>query len=162
MIAQKAKPPPWGAWRRRLAIRTRWGTGDGRVRMVNAAHAPRFRETTFLPTKIKLASLAGTRPVPTQEGVSSGHFAGKQTGPSASKTTMNGNCSYCYLKQKRPPPMTGKRGPFHFPPLWSGERKQKAGQRFGCRRCNKRRARALVKTGNRKDEWIPTRPRAGR
>jgi len=31
-----------------------------------------------------------------------------------------------------------------------------------CRRCNKRRARALVKTGNRKDEWIPTRPRAGR
>jgi len=31
-----------------------------------------------------------------------------------------------------------------------------------CRRCNKRRARALLKTGNRKDEWIPTRPRAGR
>lgn len=31
-----------------------------------------------------------------------------------------------------------------------------------CRRCNKRRARALVKTGNRKDEWKPTRPRAGR
>jgi len=31
-----------------------------------------------------------------------------------------------------------------------------------CRRCNKRRARALVRTGNRKDEWIPTRPRAGR
>jgi hypothetical protein len=31
-----------------------------------------------------------------------------------------------------------------------------------CRRCNKRRARALIKTGNRKDEWMPTRPRAGR
>jgi hypothetical protein len=31
-----------------------------------------------------------------------------------------------------------------------------------CRRCNKHRARALLKTGVRKDEWIPTRPRAGR
>jgi hypothetical protein len=31
-----------------------------------------------------------------------------------------------------------------------------------CRRCNKHRARALIKTGNRRDEWIPTRPRAGR
>jgi hypothetical protein len=31
-----------------------------------------------------------------------------------------------------------------------------------CRRCNKSRARALIKTGNRKDEWMPTRPRAGR
>ncbi len=31
-----------------------------------------------------------------------------------------------------------------------------------CRRCNKRRARALVRTGNRKDECMPTRSRAGR
>jgi hypothetical protein len=31
-----------------------------------------------------------------------------------------------------------------------------------CRRCNNRRARALVKTGNRKYEWMPTRPCAGR
>src|SRR5215470_5953294 len=28
-----------------------------------------------------------------------------------------------------------------------------------CSRCNKRRARALVKVGNRKDEWIPTAAR---
>ncbi len=31
-----------------------------------------------------------------------------------------------------------------------------------CKRCHKRRARALVRTGNRKDDWIPTRPRGGR
>ena len=31
-----------------------------------------------------------------------------------------------------------------------------------CRHCNKLRARALVKTGNRKDEWMPTRPGVGR
>jgi hypothetical protein len=35
-------------------------------------------------------------------------------------------------------------------------------QELVCRRCNKRGARALIKAGNRKDEWIPTRPRAGR
>ena len=31
-----------------------------------------------------------------------------------------------------------------------------------CTRCHKRRARALVRTGNRKDDWVPTRPRGGR
>ena len=31
-----------------------------------------------------------------------------------------------------------------------------------CTRCRRRRARALVRTGNRNDDWIPTRPRGGR
>jgi hypothetical protein len=31
-----------------------------------------------------------------------------------------------------------------------------------CTRCHRRRARALLRTGDRNDDWFPTRPRGGR
>ena len=82
--AQNAKPPPWGAWRRRFATSNPVGMGGSRdrVRLVNATGTEAFLK--------KLTPLLLVRTRPADPKVFSSLFAGKQIGPSAAETALIG------------------------------------------------------------------------
>ena len=88
---------------------------DGPTKPTNKTGPVRWNETSSDP----------------QEGVSSGHFAGKQTGPSAAKPTLNRKLfpSLSLMEKAPAPPMTRQAGTFPpTDPCGREEDSQKMGQ----------------------------------
>ena len=115
----------------------RWGWVGTWARMVNAEGLRRFLVTdasrggwSDKADKIKTGPVRWneTSSDP-QEGVSSGHFAGKQTGPSAAKPTVNRKLFPSPMEKAPAPPMTRQAGTFPpTDPCGREEDSQKMGQ----------------------------------